>query len=106
MTEKEIFINQMKAGTKYLALDTIAFCNSLPGNRTCHRIGDQLLRSGTSVGANYRAACRSRSKAEFYRKSQLQLKKVMKVLFGLNCQLNQKNKTFQMHMTCYVNSTK
>jgi four helix bundle protein len=65
MTEKEIFINQMKDRTKRLALEIIAFCNSLPRNRTCFRIGDQFLRSGTSVGANYRAACRSRSKAEF-----------------------------------------
>jgi four helix bundle protein len=68
MTEKEIFINQMKSRTKRLALNIIAFCNSLPRNRTCVRIGDQLLRSGTSVGANYRAACRSRSKAEFFSK--------------------------------------
>jgi four helix bundle protein len=31
-------------------------------------VGNQLLRSGTSVGANYRASCRARSEAEFYSK--------------------------------------
>jgi four helix bundle protein len=66
--EKEIFINHMKARTKRLASDIIPFCENLPRNNSCYRIGDQLLRSGTSVGKNYRAACRSRSKAEFFSK--------------------------------------
>jgi four helix bundle protein len=39
--------------------------NALPRNRIAAVIGDQVLRSGTSVGANYRAACRARSQAEF-----------------------------------------
>jgi four helix bundle protein len=60
MKEKEIFINQMKTSTKRFALDIIAFCDNLPQNNSCYRIGGQLLRSGTSLGANYRAACRSR----------------------------------------------
>ncbi|WP_153631727.1 four helix bundle protein [Prolixibacter sp. SD074] len=68
MTEKELFIQKMKARTKRFALDIIAFCSQLPKNNVGYRIGDQLLRSGTSVGANYRASCRARSQAEFYSK--------------------------------------
>ncbi|MFL6313075.1 MAG: four helix bundle protein [Terriglobales bacterium] len=41
---------------------------SLPRSPEAQVIGKQLLRSGTSVGANYRAVCRSRSKAEFIAK--------------------------------------
>jgi len=43
-------------------------CESLPAGRTGEVIGKQLLRCGTSVGANYRAACRGRSIAEFIAK--------------------------------------
>ena len=65
MTEKELFIEKMKARTKKFALDIIAFYDGLPKNNLCYRLGDQLLRSGTSVGANYRASCRAQSQAEF-----------------------------------------
>jgi four helix bundle protein len=68
MTEKELFIETMKTRTKQFAIDTIKFCESLPKGNTFYRMGDQLLRSATSVGANYRAACRARSKAEFFSK--------------------------------------
>ena len=90
MTEKEIFINNMKARTKRLALDVIAFCNSLPRNRTCFRIGDQLLRSGTSVGANYRAACRSRSKAEFFSKISIVIEEGDESVFWLELLIESK----------------
>jgi four helix bundle protein len=68
MTEKELFIERIKIRTKQFAIDTIKFCESLPKGNTFYRMGDQLLRSATSVGANYRAACRARSKAEFFSK--------------------------------------
>jgi four helix bundle protein len=47
-----------------LALEIIALVESLPRSRTADVIGRQLLRSGTSIGANYRAACRGKSKAD------------------------------------------
>ena len=56
MTE-ELF----KQRTKQLALDIISLVESLPTNRTANVIGRQLIRSGTSIGANYRAACRGKS---------------------------------------------
>lgn len=58
----------MKKRTKQFALRVIRLPESLPNERTANVIGHQLLRSGTSVGANYRAAYRARSKAEFVAK--------------------------------------
>lgn len=55
----------MKQRTKEFAKGIISLCRQLPNNREGRLIGDQLFRSGTSVAANYRAACRGRSKAEF-----------------------------------------
>jgi four helix bundle protein len=55
---------RFKARTRQLALEIIALVESLPRSRTADVIGRQLLRSGTSIGANYRAACRGKSKAD------------------------------------------
>lgn len=55
---------EFKDRTKMLALRVIRLVEALPGNRTLDVIGRQLLRSATSVGANYRAACRARSNAD------------------------------------------
>ena len=63
MTEAEF-----KSKTEDLALGIIALAEKLPRNETCRVIGRQLLRSGTSVAANYRAACRARSDADFINK--------------------------------------
>ena len=58
----------LKKRTKQFALDVIKFVEDLPPNRTCNIFGNQLLRAGTSVGANYRAACRAESTADFISK--------------------------------------
>ena len=58
----------LKRRTKKFALDVIHFVEALPKDETCRVIGRQLLRSGTSVGANYRAACRAKSNADFISK--------------------------------------
>jgi four helix bundle protein len=58
----------LKKRTKRFALDVIKFVENLPSNRTCNILGNQLLRAGTSVGANYRAACRAKSTADFISK--------------------------------------
>ena len=55
----------MKARTKKFALRVIHLVASLPRSTVARGIGFQLLDAGTSVGANYRAACRARSRAEF-----------------------------------------
>src|SRR2546428_6474358 len=55
---------EFKARTKAVALRVIRLVESLPKNRTADVLGRQLLRSGTSIGANYRAACRGVSRAD------------------------------------------
>jgi len=58
----------LKDRTKAFALAVVGLVEDLPRGRGADAIGNQLLRSGTSVGANYRAACRSRSRREFLAK--------------------------------------
>ena len=58
----------LKERTKSFALNVIKLVESLPKGRTAETIGRQLLDAGTSVGANYRAACRARSPADFISK--------------------------------------
>lgn len=60
--------NEFKNRTKNLALRTINLVESLPEKQTAKIIGKQLLRSATSVGANYRAACRAKSVADLINK--------------------------------------
>ena len=60
--------NDLLDRTKRFALETIKFCESLPKDETSRILARQLLRSGTSVGANYRAAHRAKSKADFISK--------------------------------------
>ncbi|MBN2538384.1 four helix bundle protein [candidate division WOR-3 bacterium] len=54
--------------TRRFALDVIRYCAGLPREQAFQVIGRQLVRSATSVGANYRAACRARSRADFVNK--------------------------------------
>jgi four helix bundle protein len=63
MTEKEL-----KISTRKFAVDILNFTDKLPNRRSGNIIGNQLGRSASSVAANYRAACRGRSHAEFVAK--------------------------------------
>lgn len=58
----------LKIRTKQFALRIIKLVESLPKDEVSRVLGRQLLRAGTSVGANYRAACRSKSKTDFISK--------------------------------------
>ena len=60
--------NDHKKRTKTFALRVIKLVESLPNTTTAGVLGKQLLRSATSVGANYRAACRAKSPADFIAK--------------------------------------
>lgn len=64
----QLMNTDLKKRTKDFALRVIKLVESLPNTKTSDVLGKQLLRSGTSVGANYRAACRARSAAEFQAK--------------------------------------
>src|SRR3982750_2576692 len=59
---------EMKARTRAFALRIIRLAQGLPNTPTANVIRNQMLRCGTSVGANYRAACRGRSKRDFIAK--------------------------------------
>jgi len=60
--------DDFKKRTKQFALRILKLVEALPNTVAGRTIGGQLVRSGTSVGSNYRAACRGRSKAEFIAK--------------------------------------
>jgi four helix bundle protein len=59
---------ELKQRTKLFAIRIVKLFRSLPHTPDAQTLGKQVLRSGTSVAANYRAVCRARSKAEFISK--------------------------------------
>jgi len=65
---QEMGNSDLKERTKNFALKIIHLVEALPQKQTTKILGMLLLRSGTSVGANYRAACRARSVSEFIAK--------------------------------------
>jgi four helix bundle protein len=81
MTDKEQFVERMRMRTKMFSLDAIRIFKILPTTSESQIIGKQFLRSALSVGANYRAVCRARSKAEFFAKLSITLEEADEVLF-------------------------
>ena len=69
--------------TKKFAIRVVNLFRSLPHSPDAQTIGKQLLRSGTSVAANYRAVCRSRSKAEFISKMSVVIEEADESVFWL-----------------------
>jgi four helix bundle protein len=63
MTREEI-----KGRTKVYANRIVKLCSALPNDWGAQTLGKQLLRSGISVGPNYRAVCRAKSKSDFIHK--------------------------------------
>jgi four helix bundle protein len=59
---------EMKARTKAYANRIVKLCAALPDDWIARTLSTQLLRCGTSVGANYRAVCRAKSTADFLNK--------------------------------------
>ncbi|MGE0021211.1 MAG: four helix bundle protein [Draconibacterium sp.] len=68
MNEKDIFVENLKKRTRKFGVDVILFCDSLKPKKASSVVTNQLVKASTSVGANYRAACRGRSQAEFFSK--------------------------------------
>ncbi|MEJ8756318.1 four helix bundle protein [Pontibacter sp. H259] len=77
------FAELFKLRTKNYALRIVKLFQSLPNKPEAHILGKQLLRSSTSVAANYRAACRARSKAEFISKIGVVLEEADESLFWI-----------------------
>jgi len=62
---------QMKDRTKQFALRILKMADALPTSRSGNAIANQIVRSSTSVAANYRALCRSKSRADFINKTSI-----------------------------------
>ena len=75
--------NELRERTKQFALSIIKVIEALPNTVTGRAISNQLVRCGTSLGANYRAACRGRSKAEFNSKLHIVLEEADESVFWL-----------------------
>lgn len=73
----------LKVRTKKFALRVLRLYRSLPHTEGARILGRQILRSGTSIGANYRAACRGRSRAEFAAKLGIVLEEADETVFWL-----------------------
>jgi four helix bundle protein len=76
-------IEAFKQRTKELSLRVIKLFQALPKSEEARVIGKQLLRSATSVAANYRACCRARSDAEFFSKISIVVEEADEALFWL-----------------------
>ena len=77
------FRKEMQDRIKKYALRIVRLFQSLPTTDEARIIGKQLLRSATSVGANYRAACRARSPKEFYSKISIVIEEADEAMFWL-----------------------
>ncbi len=75
--------DELKNRTKKFAISIIKLVEQLPNTKTGHVIGNQIIRSGTSVAANYRAACRARSAADFISKITIVEEECDETLFWL-----------------------
>ncbi len=74
---------QLRERTKQFAIRIVRLFRALPRTEEARVIGKQVLRSGTSVAANYRAVCRARSKAEFIAKIGIVVEETDETVFWL-----------------------
>ncbi len=79
--------NELKKRTKEFGLRVIRLVEALPPSRTADIIGRQLLRCGTSAGANYRAACRARSKADFASKTGVAIEEADEAIYWMELRI-------------------
>ncbi len=76
-------IEKLKQRTKQIGLDTLKLVEDLPNKPTLWEIQKQVIRSSFSVGANYRAACRAKSSADFINKLKIVEEEADETLFWL-----------------------
>jgi len=74
---------ELKARSKQFAIRIVNLSQCLPNTREAWVLGKQVLRSGTAVAANYRAACRARCKAEFIAKIGIVVEEIDETVFWL-----------------------
>ncbi len=76
--------DDLRKRLKVFALRIIKLTESLPNNVTGKTLGNQIIRSGTSPGANYRAACLGKSDKDFLNKLKMVKKNLMRHFIGWN----------------------
>ena len=77
-------VEQLKGRTKTFSPRILTLCDALPRAPSGRAIANQLVRSGMSVGANYRAVCRARSRAEFVAKLGIVVEEADETVFWLD----------------------
>ncbi len=82
------FKSDLKVRCYHFSLELITVIDSLPKERSCWIIGDQVLRSGTSIGANLTEATASSSKLEFKKFHEIALKSANETKYWLNLLLD------------------
>jgi four helix bundle protein len=82
--------NDLKKRTRQFASEIVKLVQGLNNNQVAWVLGKQVLRSGTSVAANYRAACRARSRAEFISKMGIVEEEADETLYWLSMMLEAK----------------
>ncbi len=82
--------SDLQERTKQFALQIVRLFSALPKSTEAQVLGKQVLRSGTSVGANYREAVRARSKAEFIAKCGDSLREIEETAYWLELLLDAK----------------
>ena len=83
MQDRIQFIQTFQRRTKQQAISALAVYKSLPKTEEGRIIGKQFLRAALSIGANYRAACRARSKAELFSKLSITVEEADEVLYWI-----------------------
>ena len=82
--------NDLKLRTKNFSILIIDLVEKLPNSIAGKTIANQIIRSGTSVGANYRAVCRARSDSEFISKMNIVLEEADETMFWLELIIDRK----------------
>ena len=81
--KKSVFVKGLKDRTKRFSLDIIMFYPFIEKSEPGKIIGKQLIRSATSIAANYRSACVGRSRREFFAKISIVVEEADETLFWL-----------------------
>ncbi len=101
MSNEKMTADKLKLRTKNFAVEIVKYYRNLAKTEDAKIIGKQLLRSATSVAANYRAVCRARSDAEFFSKLSIVVEEADETLLWLEIiiesEINKDDKTKKLY---------
>lgn len=105
INDKIKFREEMKLRLRKFVLELIKLCQEIPYSKESNILTKQLLRSGSSVYANYRAVCRARSKAEFFSKLSIVVEEADETEMWLDLlvqsEISNNSETIQLHKESY-----